>query len=555
MTAYPVEPWEICSGVGRKQPIHFGTAGRPLFGFYHPPGEGAWRGVGVVLCSPIGTDQTRSDRTYRHLAERLAAAGFACLRFDLFGTGDSGGDEFVPGLARGWLRDVGAASEELRSRSGAQSIALVGLRLGATMAMMHAAETGGVDSLVLWNPCVSGGSFVAEVTKLHKLYMRIEPQLAVAPKARTDGEEALGSFFPRALVDELAGMDLLETVRRPARRTLVIDGGNVAGRDALLARLRDLGAAPELRSHPGHKFLVTVSHRSLVPDDVIDSIVEWLGAAHPATVAPPTLRPRTVAPAPCGERPLMFGQSHPLFGILSPADPSQAQPGRPRIVLSNAGCVNRSGPHRMYVKMARRWAQLGFDVLRVDLSGIGDSPAVPGQVENVNYPPSGLDDLAAALRALGAGPTIVAGLCSGGDYAFQLGARHPDVVGAWLLNPRTFCVLALAAVESGAPPTSSVDDVPRSLHGMVDRGVDTVLVVSRNDPGVAYVDTHAAGEMRGLIGLPGFQRVDLDGADHSFTPFALQEAVSDLLSEHLVALDARTRAGAQTPDRERGGSG
>jgi len=534
-----MEPAEIRSAAGRKQPIYFGAAGRPLFGFYHPPGDGPGRGAAVLLCSPIGTDQTRSDRTFRHLAERLAAAGFACLRFDLYGTGDSGGDELVPGLAPAWIADVGAASDELRRRSGAQAIALVGLRLGATVAMASAVERGDVDSLVLWNPCISGASFVAEVTKLHKLYMRIEPQLALAPPAGADGEEALGCFLPRALIDDLSKIDLLQAARRPARRTLVIDGGNVAGRDALMTLLRHLGAEPDLRSHPGHKFLVTVSHRSLVPDDVLDSIVGWLGEVYPpGAPARSTLPPlKATSPSPSGELPLIFGRNHPLFGILTPANPARAKPGRPRIVLSNAGCVNRAGPHRMYVKMARRWADLGFDVLRVDLSGIGDSPAAPGQRENVNYPPSGLDDLGQATQTLGMGPVIVAGLCSGGDYAFQLGVHDRSVMGAWLLNPRTFCVLALAAVESGAPPTSSVDDVPRALRGMAERGVDTFLVVSRNDPGVAYVDAHAADAMRALEGRTGFQRVDLDGADHSFTPVALQRRVSDLLTEHLATLD------------------
>jgi hypothetical protein len=58
--------------------------------------------------------------------------------------------------------------------------------------------------------------------------------------------------------------------------------------------------------------------------------------------------------------------------------------------------------------------------------------------------------------------------------------------------------------------------------------------VSRNDPGVAYVDAHAAAGMSALSGVPGFQRVDLDGADHSYTPVTTQKRVSDLLTEHLV---------------------
>jgi dienelactone hydrolase len=208
--------------------------------------------------------------------------------------------------------------------------------------------------------------------------------------------------------------------------------------------------------------------------------------------------------------------------------------------MTNAGCVNRVGPHRTYVKMARRWAQLGFEVLRLDLSGIGDSPVAPGERENLTYPPSALDDIRDATRALGASRIIIAGLCSGGDYAFQLGASDPSVAGAWLMNPRTFCVLDLASVESGVPPAASVDEVPRSLRAMADRGVDTLLIVSRNDPGVAYVDAHASSEMRALTGVRGFQRFDIDGADHSFTPIAAQKRVSDLLTEHLCAAQAKT---------------
>jgi alpha-beta hydrolase superfamily lysophospholipase len=530
-----LERTEIRTAIGRKQAIYFEAGGRWLFGFYHPPREGLWRGLGVVLCNPIGTDQTRSDRTYRHLAEQLAAAGFACLRFDLFATGDSGGGELEAGLVRAWLDDIEAACAELRRCSGAAGIALVGLRLGASLAMTLAAERGGVDSLVLWSPCLSGTAFVAELTKLHKLYTRIEPHLAMAPPPRADGEEALGCFLPRGLIDDLSRIDLLQT-SRPVPRTLVIDGGNLPGRDALVARLRDLGAAPTLRTHPGHKFLVTVSHRSLVPQEVLDSIVSWLCDAYPATVTGQPPRQAPGGQSPSGERALVFGDKHPLFGILTAADPARARSERPAIVLSNAGCVNRAGPHRLYVKMARRWAQLGFDVLRVDLSGIGDSPAAAGVEENVNYPPSALDDLGEAMTAVGAQRIIVAGLCSGGDFAFQLGIHDPRVAAAWLLNPRTFGVLALAAVESGAPPTTPVDEVPRSLRRMAGRGVDTLLVVSRNDPGVAYVDAHAGDEMRSLEGVPAFRRVDVDGADHSFTPTALQEDVSDLLTGRLAAL-------------------
>jgi alpha-beta hydrolase superfamily lysophospholipase len=525
---------EIRSAAGRKQAIHFGAPGRELFGFFHPPKEGLWRGVGVVLVNPFGTDHTRADRPYRHLAERLAAAGFACLRFDATGTGDSGGSDQSPGLLRDWLEDLGRAVEELRARSGAMTVALAGLRLGGTLAATYAAERGGIDSLVLWSPCVSGAAFASETIKLHKLYARIEPQMAGAPKGPAGGEEALGLFLPNALIDELSQLDLLKLPKSPARRTLVIDGGGLANRDALMAHLTELGAAPALRSHPGHKFLVLVSHRGQVPDEVLESIVGWLSSAYELKTAAVTPPPRPAGPAPAGEHAVLYGKSRPLFGILTPGNPALRNAERPAIILSNAGCVNRAGPHRMYVKMARRWAALGFDVLRVDLSGIGDSPVEPGETENLTYPPSGVADLGEAIRSLSPGRIILGGLCSGGDYAYQLGASEPLVVGAWLLNPRTFAVLELAAVESGALPGSPVAEVPRTLQRMAEKGVDTLLVVSRNDPGVAYCDQHAAAEMKSLAGVAGFKRFDLEGADHSFTPVAIQERVSDLLTGNLA---------------------
>lgn len=536
-TLESVEPIEIRSDTGRKQAIYFGAEGRSLFGFYHPPQEGPWRGVGVVLCRPIGTDQTRSDRAYRHLAERLAAAGFACLRFDLFGTGDSGGDEFAPGLVKTWLDDVGLAIEELRARSGAKTVALVGLRLGASLALVKAAERGDVDALVLWSPWVTGAAFVAEVTKLHQLYLSIDPQMAEAFPTRAGCEEALGLLLPRAVIDDLSRIDFLKTRRRPARRALFIDGGNVQGRDAMLAHLRELGVASELRSHPGHKFLITISHRSLVPDEVLDSIVGWLKDVYSSSVPQPVPAPRPSVPAPAHERPLRLGERHPLFGIFTPADPRRARPDRPGILILNAGSVNRAGPHRLNVKMARQWAQLGFDVLRLDLSGIGDSPVAPGARENLTYPPNGLDDISEAIDAFASRRAIVIGLCSGGDYAFQVGARDPKVAGAGMLNPRTFCVLDLAAVESAdsTPPTTPVEDVPRTLRRMAERGVDTLLLVSRKDPGVNYVDAHASDAMRALVAVPGFRRVDLDATDHTFTPIAAQERVIDLVTDHLLA--------------------
>ena len=53
-------------------------------------------------------------------------------------------------------------------------------------------------------------------------------------------------------------------------------------------------------------------------------------------------------------------------------------------------------------------------------------------------------DVQAAMDVLARRPAsqrfVLAGLCSGGDIAFQLGLKDPRVAGVVMMNPRTFCV-------------------------------------------------------------------------------------------------------------------
>jgi alpha-beta hydrolase superfamily lysophospholipase len=538
------ERLEIIRGQGRKEPIYFGVPGRPLFGFHHSPlEEGRRRQVGVLLCPPIGTDHVRSEWIYRNLAERLAALGFPCLRFDLSGTGDSSVEDPGGDPVRTWLEDIDAAAKELRARSGAPRIALFGIRLGATLALAYASSRADVDSLVLWSPCVSGTAFLEELRRLHTVYTRIEPHVGKAPPPRDGSGEALGLRLPPRLVGSLSRVDTLELTGRPAARALVVDGGGVAGLDRLCDRLRSQGTETAVEPHPGHKFLVTVSHRQVLPEQPIASVARWLDRAHPE-VGCARAQPSAPVAGPAGERALVFGSRHRLFGILTPAAGASRGDSRPAIVIANAGCVNRQGPHAMFVQAARQWASRGYDVLRLDLSGIGDSPAAQDVKENLTYPPSGFDDLTDAIRATGRTRAIIAGLCSGGDYAFQLGLRGAggaaEVVGAWIMNPRTFGALDLTAVESGTPPANPVAEVPRALRSMAERGVDTLLIVSQGDPGVAYVDAHAGEEMKALSRVDGFSRVDLEDADHPFSPVSVQERVTDLLTARL-ATDRRVK--------------
>ncbi len=502
------------------------------------------------------------------MAERLCAEGFAVLRFDFHGTGDSAGDERDPGRVEAWKRDIGAAIDEARARSGVADVSLVGLRLGATFAAEVASHRDDVASAVLWHPFLTGSAFVNETLKMHKMHRMLEPEsFSGGPKEYAEGVEALGFFLTRETIADLGKIDLLALPHRPAPHVLVVDAANLPSDEPLIERLRTLEADASSRHMPGHKFLISIPHKSALPTPVIDSIIEWLTATHAeaktATPRATFAADRMVVPhTPTGparadvvEEPLVVDGNHRLFGILvRPQD--RARSDLPTIVMTNAGTVHRIGPHRIYVSMARAWAAIGFDVLRLDLSGIGDSPVAAGSDENLCYPKTGVVDCQDAMTALeaktGAKRFIVAGLCSGGDFAYQMGIKEPRVVGVVMMNPRTFGVNDLAVVDayngaryyqesffkkdkwrkllSGqvdvvrvakmlAPKVKGValrsvkrafervnvtkhevdpTDVPGSLRRMAMRGVDTLLVTTINDPGVDFVDVHFGNAMKNL---------------------------------------------------------
>ena len=200
----------------------FFERGKPrLFGFYHPPlsgesAEGAtagtaapWRDAVVVLCQPLGHEYYRCHRAMRLLAEQLSAAGFPVLRFDYYGCGDSAGEPAACDL-RQWTRDIAGAMREARAQSGRGSVALVGLRLGATLAALAAEGPESPHSVLLWQPVRSGADYLDELEGIHRELARDLPGRRTSPcAAEPDGATDLIGFpYSRQLLDDIAGVTL-----------------------------------------------------------------------------------------------------------------------------------------------------------------------------------------------------------------------------------------------------------------------------------------------------------------------------------------------------------
>ena len=292
-------------------PFWFGPSDRPLFGWLHLPADGMVRG-GVVLCQPLGIEAICVYFSYRTLADRLAQLGLAVLRFDYDGTGDSGGTETDPDRLQSWLASLTTATDYLAG-TGVGQVGMVGIRMGALLAATEAVRRQGVDALVLWDPCLSGRSFLREQRFLRLLATEEQEQGDTAV-------EAPGVRFEVETVKELADLDMTATPGPLAARTLVLMPPGRSRPRRLEARLA--GAPVEWEEATGQEDLLD-SQLQETPFETIERVALWLSQeldATPVTVSPPVSGPAAVARGtegrPIIERPVALG-ALPLFGMVT----------------------------------------------------------------------------------------------------------------------------------------------------------------------------------------------------------------------------------------------
>lgn len=190
-------------------PFHFGPSEAPLFGNYAPPRPSVAREAGVLLCAPIGLEYMRTHYAIQLLARQLAEMGFHVLRFDYHGMGDSSSD-IGTGQFDIWLNDVALALQELADLSGASEPTIVGLRMGAALALKTvASHEQKVQAVVLWDPVVSGHEYLSSIAAMNA-------EMAAERKSPPeDTDELLGARYPEDLRRAIQDINLLNLVAMP----------------------------------------------------------------------------------------------------------------------------------------------------------------------------------------------------------------------------------------------------------------------------------------------------------------------------------------------------
>jgi alpha-beta hydrolase superfamily lysophospholipase len=433
----------------RAVPIVFGPSSRPLLGFYHTVTGLPTRSLAVVLCNPIGHASMCVHRTYRHLADRLAARGFPTLRFDYDGTGDSAGDSDDPGRLRAWLASIDTAVEEVLARSGARNVGLFGVRLGATLAILAAARRTDVECLIPWATVVFGRAYVREL-RAHRLARGAGAAEAAPTRS---GEDVAGYFFSEETLSDLSSIDLRTRTNRPAGRALVVQRGERASAEELqfLEHLKAQGTDSRLAPDTAYRRMVRDDpYDSVVPFHTLDNIVDWVAQGDFAEVRPP----EGTAPASNAivfaardgtsmlrETPILFGEGERLFGVLTELDNPRYR-AQPVVCFLNSGVDHHVGPHRMYVELARDGSLQGYPTFRFDVAGLGESRVADARLENRILSMNSIADVQSAMTMLSnrlkSDRFVLVGVCSGAYLAYHTSVRDPRVVGQVLVSPFAF---------------------------------------------------------------------------------------------------------------------
>lgn len=269
-------------------PFFFTQQGQRLFGVLHQSHGIAAADTGWVFCHPFAEEKLWAHRVFVSTARDLARKGMPVLRFDYRGYGDSDGN-FEQFTVADHVADIRTAIAELRTRSPDVSrVNLLGLRYGASLATLAAADDPDVEGLVLWDPVVSMDQYLLDqlrsnlttqmvlygkvVTKREELVERIRAGESV----NIDGYDLGNPFF-----DTACAVNLLEIAPKVNAPVQIVEIGRAT--QAPRADLQALAAAFPNAEHQRVEelqFWKEIKQYVRHSPALSAAVMNWLEAAH-----------------------------------------------------------------------------------------------------------------------------------------------------------------------------------------------------------------------------------------------------------------------------------
>lgn len=255
----------------RIQPLFIGANNHALYCCHHEALGEIRKKTPIIICPPLGHEYERCHRAIKQLASALCKIGFDVLRFDYFGTGDSAGD-YEQADFDVWKKDAHKAITFLKNRTGADKVAILGLRLGATIAHQVACERNDIAASVLWSPCLVGKDVLVDWDELQKSHQ----QTLGYDSSNNQITEVLGFGLSEVLRSQLEAMtithqDLINDLSYPS---CIIDE-TVDSWQKYTSTPHNI----QVNSSTGSKIWMQEAMQARVPMHVVQTMVSWLQGA------------------------------------------------------------------------------------------------------------------------------------------------------------------------------------------------------------------------------------------------------------------------------------
>lgn len=122
-----------------KDHVWIPSQGQRLSAMVHIPDDFATSAPVIVCCHGFTADKVGTNHLTRNVAEGFEALGYAVVRFDYRGSGDSDGNFVAHTVISGWKQDLASVLDWVsrHSRFAASPILLYGHSLGGLIVLTH----------------------------------------------------------------------------------------------------------------------------------------------------------------------------------------------------------------------------------------------------------------------------------------------------------------------------------------------------------------------------------------------------------------------------------
>lgn len=274
------------AAMAAEQPLHLEHHGTRIAGILNLP-DGVARPPVVLMMHGFTGQKNEFDIAgtqtglYTHMAQQLAKAGIASLRFDFAGSGESSGD-WADTTFSGQIRDAIRAFDHLQALETVDGdrIGILGYSQGGLVGAHLAAARPEADAVVLWAPVthpvatystIMGAQTVAEG-------LAADPKQAITADLSWGGQTTLkGAFFHELPLVSAAGA--IASYPGPLRV--------IVGLQETIVTPQPIAGQQLLRYHKGVQDLVTLpsdhdfgaeTSDQLVRTQLAPSTVDWFKA-------------------------------------------------------------------------------------------------------------------------------------------------------------------------------------------------------------------------------------------------------------------------------------